>query len=72
MTEKYRKDKAFSNLVEARYYVRILTHRFGLFNYEVVSLRKDGKHIAYGIRQNDGRRVLTVKAVKKLSERWLS
>lgn len=65
---KYRENAAFSSLAEARQYNRKLIHRFGLFHYEVVSLKRDNKHIAYGIRQCAGStwRVLSIKYVKKL------
>lgn len=66
---KYRENAAFSSLAEARRYNEKLTHRFGLFYYEVVPLKKNNKHIAYGIRQRSGDtwRVLSVKYVKRLS-----
>ena len=65
---KYRENAAFSSLAEARRYNEKLTHRFGLFHYEVVSLKKNNKHIAYGIRQRTGGawHVLSIKYVKKL------
>lgn len=65
---KYKENAVFSSLSEVRRYNEKLTNRFGLFQYEVVSLKKNGKHIAYGIRQRTGGvwRVLSVKYAKRL------